>query len=139
MTPFRKRIDVAEKSAEFAALVDGAQQEFGVTDERVDYLAGIEPTRLQRLKTAKEVFRSAELEILGVVLSIGLDQLFPLDPDIPDSEIHRVFEELRKDGIGLYAAASRPDPVEIPPDQPSFERAVVHLHYIAECLNQFPE
>jgi len=128
-------IDLKAKSEQFAELISQAQTHLRMTSEEVAKMTGINPKRLASLLRREKIFTRAEVQVLSVMLGIGLDRLFPLD--IKDSEVQRLYRELRKQGIGLIApleGCSNTNKIS----QLEFERAVVRLNYCASSLAQFP-
>jgi len=130
--------DLPKWSAAFAKRARKARKKLGID---LDYLADltcIEKQRLQQLETGAEIFSVSEIQLLGVVLGIGLDEFFPLPKNLSKQYIHDIFTKLKGDNVGLFAATSGEEAQELDVDQEAFEQSIVQLHYCAECLAKFP-
>jgi len=143
-------VDPWEKSRQFAARMAAALARLDIPLEEVSDQTGISIRRLKALESGKALFASPELQLLGILLGIPIDELFPLE--LSDAEIHQAFVELTASGVGLLAATGAPEAAgsterraerarrkaSRDEEQAALERAVVHLHHCAECLGRFP-
>jgi transcriptional regulator with XRE-family HTH domain len=128
--------DAQEYSAKFAQRVRQERKIQKRSLEELAELTKIGVGRLEQLETGGSIFKVAEVQLLGVVLGIGFDEVFPL-PNFSQEKIHEIFVSMQENGFGLIAATDGEGSGGRPINQEAFERSVVHLSYCAECLSQF--
>jgi hypothetical protein len=135
-------MDLDAWSKQFAERVGDVVRKEGIDLDRLADLSSISKARLEELLSTEHAVLSGEVQILGVILGIGVDELFPLPDGIPQSRIHEIFESLYEQGVGLLAATGKglaEGPADVPGNgQESFERSIVQLHHCAECLSKLP-
>jgi hypothetical protein len=131
-------VNIQERSKAFARSARKARRRLRLQLDYLSDLTCIEVERLRQLEGGGVVFRSSELQLLGVILGIGLDELFPVPHSLSPQDIHSIFKSLFGQNIGLIAGTAGQKAEELAMNQASFERSVVQLHYCAECLAQFP-
>ena len=130
--------DAQKNSAEFARRFKEEREHQKRKLEELAELTQIGVGRLEQLETGGSTFKVAEVQLLGVVLGIGLDEVFPL-PNLSQKQIHDIFVSMQEGGFGLIAAADGEGSGGRLVSQEDFERSIVHLSYCAECLAQFQE
>jgi hypothetical protein len=130
--------NLKEWSGTFAALIRHAREQQALDLKYLWDMTHIDTERLRTLEAGETIFTSREIQLLGIVLGVGVDDLFPLPTDLSPQRIHGIFAELLSQNCGLYAATSGPDAATSAINQEAFERSVVHLHHCAECLAKFP-
>jgi hypothetical protein len=109
----------------------------GIEPDHLAHMAGIGRDRLDQIDKGSVTPCAGEVQLLGVILGIAVDELFPLPADMDARKIHACFEHLVSQDVGLVAATGAPE-AAMPPSDQDFERSVVHLHYCAECLATLP-
>lgn len=131
------RADRQANSAEFARHVGQERKRQKRSLQELADLTQIGVGRLKQLEAGGSTFKVAEVQLLGVVLGIGLDEVFPLPKSLSQKQIHDIFVSMQENGLGLIAATGREGSRGRPINQRAFERSIVHLNYCAECLSQF--
>ncbi len=138
MCQHKHEVDVRQKSLEFAARMRKELDRLHVPIGDLAELTGISPARLAAIGQGRAQVTGSEIRFLGLMLGIGMDELFPLD--LSPEENRRIFEELTNEGVGLWAASGgkAPEAEAGAFSQEQLERCVVQLHHCAECLAKFP-
>lgn len=130
-------VDIQRKSAQFAERMEAQLRGLDLTVDDLAELTGFASDRLAALRDCKAIPTSQELRLVGLLLGIGMDELFPL-AEISHQDIHDLFRSLSRRHVGLIAAEGAPGDEEVPMEQEELERCVVQLHHCAECLSAFP-
>jgi transcriptional regulator with XRE-family HTH domain len=130
------RVQVGEKSREFAMWARYAMKSLGMGMTELSDLTGIQERRLRGLLRGGPAFKGAELQLIGVVLGIGMDEIFPLE--MTDREVRKAYEALRETTVQVWAATSGRNPCRRGMGKTGFQRCMVQLNYCAKCLAKFP-
>jgi hypothetical protein len=138
-----ERADLNKASRQLARRVLAALKSTGLSVRELAKIIAVKPSRLRGLlKTDAPEFSREEVEVLSLLTSTPLDDLFPVPILATDEIIRRDIAELRRElasegsmlSDAFFCGGGKPDMDEV-----DLLRSVLQLQFLRMCLQRYPK